>query len=816
MSVMEWANAVLDLPSTSKPMPTRASDLPAPAATLAEAWCEALDSETSSQENQKVLLRALRVSRLAESHDLIISTVSPLLLSSSPSIRLQAAGTLLQYTSIAASTVLHARHLAIVKTIVRVLSPLCISIQSNSSPPSTSRFVSTCFRILSNIATKLSSLSTDVIDAIVSLLGHWVYYGPSIGGTASPAGRTSDPAQLSFGVMSSFSQNISPRKTRSMIAAAAKSTPTGERHAGSESESEEGTRDRRSESAQIRIDALTCLRSLATRNPRALQKHWHHFLSDSPYLRSRLTLMTLVESDPTQEVRLQACRALEALLRESTAYLAIAQDRPTKASFTSLSTKVGEIVGELHLSLTSLLDKPVAPGQSELRLAVLSLTRRLASCSPYGRMKRSLAGPLTRAVMTSAKHEEPTIVEATYSALSAVAKRYASTSSSQPVPWEEIIDAAELHVWEHPEQRIVVAILGFLAAAVPVLPRREWGRTLSMIGYSFGLTATPVQVARVKILAAFFLSPSGTPKPDQDLPPSSTVSGCIWSLLAALGSRNAPTRAAACPILAHPILNDYENVQPHRYLNELTRDRDPEVSAAARRVLGVTLRDPDNSNDQHREAVETLLEEFVLEEDGDICWALANACDGLTDKDAKRIDFETITDRAMTLMIMPRSDDTVKISCLRILGSMLKLMSKVFKGTDGVFEEVLSTFSEALEASSAKIRWNTCTSLHNAMASLSPVVLESSAFSSLFDQLSQILTTDPSYKVRIHAISVLMCSTTLAKTNAITSLDGEKAKDSARKAKMDLRDQLKTGKIKAAERHHVRVLLDKLDSLIAT
>lgn len=112
-----------------------------------------------------------------------------------------------------------------------------------------------------------------------------------------------------------------------------------------------------------------------------------------------------------------------------------------------------------------------------------------------------------------------------------------------------------------------------------------------------------------------------------------------------------------------------------------------------------------------------------------------------------------------------------------------------------------------------QIRWNTCTSLHNAMPSLSPVVLGSSAFSSLFDQLSQILTTDPSYKARIHAISVLMSSITLAKTNAITSLDGEKAKDSARKAKMDLEDQLKAGKIKAAERHHVKVLLDKVSIL---
>lgn len=37
--------------------------------------------------------------------------------------------------------------------------------------------------------------------------------------------------------------------------------------------------------------------------------------------------MTLVESDPLREVRIQACQALEAMLTDSTAYLAIAQDR---------------------------------------------------------------------------------------------------------------------------------------------------------------------------------------------------------------------------------------------------------------------------------------------------------------------------------------------------------------------------------------------------------------------------------------------------------------------------------------------------------
>lgn len=78
---------------------------------------------------------------------------------------------------------------------------------------------------------------------------------------------------------------------------------------------------------------------------------------------------------------------------------------PTKASFTSLSTKVGEIVGELHLALNSILAKPVLSDQTDVRVAVLKLAARLASCSPYGRMNRSLADPIAKAVLSNLDNE---------------------------------------------------------------------------------------------------------------------------------------------------------------------------------------------------------------------------------------------------------------------------------------------------------------------------------------------------------------------------------------------------------------------------
>ncbi|GAA6018518.1 hypothetical protein JCM11491_006432 [Sporobolomyces phaffii] len=812
MSAEAWATEILGLPLSSRGTSIKANDLPAPSTELAQAWCDELARESATEDTRKIILRALRASRLLESHDLILRTTSPLLLSNSPSIRLQAAGNLLVYASMSSSHTLENRHEQIISTIDRALSPMRVTIHSNCSPSSSSRFVSTCFRILNTLVPKLSVCTSDNFDVIVSLVASWLYHGPSPGGSASPApnrGRGGpDPSQLSFGIMSSFAQtSVSPRKRP---ATGASRTSSSERDGASESESEDKSRDRRAESAHIRVDALTCLRALAKSNARGLQKHWHHFLSDSPYLRNRLTLMTLVESDPARDVRLQACRALEAMLEDSAAYLNIAQDRPKNASFTSLSTKVGEIVGELHLSLTALLDKPRAVDQIDLRLAILCVARRLAICSPYGRMSRSLAGPLTKSVSANAKDSEPTVVEAAYSTLTVIARRCASPTNKQTVDWNDVVEAALDQLDREVEETIEIAIWGLLTAAAALLPEREWTVAMSYAGRYFKLLSPALQSARVRFLVSYFPPSTTTSIQSPPVPP-----GAIFLLQSALSSRHPTSRALACSALSHPSLAAYPDVQPLRWAHELSSDPCAEVSQAARRVLGLVLRDSTSSpSADQADAVQTLMREFCEDVNGDLCWALANACDSLNSSDAMSIDLETIVDRAMQLLLIPRSDETIRISCLRILGSMLKIMPSVLDGTDGVFQDVLSTFCDSLESNSAKIRWNTCTSLYNALPALSLEILSTPAFTLLFTRLVAILVEDPSYKVRIHAVSTLSRSLATAESEGISGISADEAREAGQKAREQLQGQVDQGQVQAKERNHVGVLLAKLDAFL--
>lgn len=71
---------------------------------------------------------------------------------------------------------------------------------------------------------------------------------------------------------------------------------------------------------------------------------------------------------------------------------------PTKASFTSLSSRLGELVAGLHLKLQSLLSSPALSRHLELLVALLKLAATLGANSPYRRMARPLAQPLASVV----------------------------------------------------------------------------------------------------------------------------------------------------------------------------------------------------------------------------------------------------------------------------------------------------------------------------------------------------------------------------------------------------------------------------------
>jgi len=109
-------------------------------------------------------------------------------------------------------------------------------------------------------------------------------------------------------------------------------------------------------------------------------------------------------------------------------------------------------------------------------------------------MKRPLAGPLAKALTSSlssqgelriplltsasrakAKIEtEPTVVERALTALTAIVCRCVSTSSSQAIDLEELIDKVEHFLEKELDEQTEIALWRFLASTVASLGQRDW------------------------------------------------------------------------------------------------------------------------------------------------------------------------------------------------------------------------------------------------------------------------------------------------------------------------------------------------------
>ncbi|GAA5848533.1 hypothetical protein JCM9279_006595 [Rhodotorula babjevae] len=479
MNALDSAREVLALSaaSTSKSSSSIASTSTS-SVSLVQLWCRALEDASVTSEDKEVVVRALRATKPNEEYASILDSIVPLLLDPLPSLRLETALCVLQAVSTSPVPPVQARLSALVSTVSRALGPLPYQLPSASS--TLHRFTSTSLRILNAVVLKIHPLPPDTAAALPALLATWIHHGAGPIGTVTPAldrGRTPASTPLSFGVMSAFAQAapaVSTRRRQGSTASATSSRASSARRNGPGSDSEEdGSKryDRRRDAAQIRHDALTCLRSLALSSPRLLHRHWHLFLADSPYLRNRPTLFSLVEHDASLSVRLQACAALDALLEDSAPYLALAEDRSTSSSFTSLSAKLGETVSELHLALSSLLRSPLAngPDREDLHLALLALAAKVARNSPYGRIKRALARQLATAVLPDLASPSQPLVLAAAHALTTIAERYAVTSSSQALDWQELVAAAAPLADEACPEEVQVAGWALLAAAVPVI-----------------------------------------------------------------------------------------------------------------------------------------------------------------------------------------------------------------------------------------------------------------------------------------------------------------------------------------------------------
>ncbi|GAA5912262.1 hypothetical protein JCM8208_001316 [Rhodotorula glutinis] len=766
MDALDSAREVLAVSSAST---SKSSSTAIPTSTsggnLVQAWCSALEDGSLDAGNKEVVVRALRAFKSSEEHARILDSSIPLLLDAFPSLRLQAALCVLQYVSTSPTPPVQACLSALVSAVSRALGPLPYQLPSASS--TLHRFASTCLRILNAVVLKILPLPPDTSAALPPLLATWVYHGAGPVGTVTPAvdrGRTTASTPLSFGVMSAFAQAapVAPTRRRqgsTALATSSRASSARRNGTGSDSEEDGGRKyDRRRDSAQIRHDALTCLRSLALSSPRLLHRHWHLFLADSPYLRNRPTLFSLVEHDPSRSVRLQACAALDALLEDSAPYLALAEDRSTSSSFTSLSAKLGETVSELHLALSSLLRNPntSAPDREDLHLALLGLANKVARNSPYGRIKRALARQLATAVLPDLAASSQPVVLAAAHALTAIAERYAATSSNQTFDWQELVAASAPLLDAARDEEVRVAGWSLLASVVPVVGPHDWSAELARLPNP---QFAPPTIALALAQAALLVALAGT---SHDLPPSLPA-----LLSASLASPHAPVRARTCGALSGQALAapPSSSLDTWRMALELVeKDPSPLVRDAACRALGLLAKSEPASGGRRSagevgEAVRVLLGaleggEKESEEVGGLdasgaLWTLANCCDLLGDGDAPDDELNQVLSTVLGCFASDADDEQLRTSALRIIAAIAR---RVHARDDLLDERAVEAVQVGLDHPAAKIRWNAALAASSLLASSSSSPRTRPVLSALLDAVLD----DSSYKVRIQACGALL------------------------------------------------------------
>ncbi|GAA5982064.1 hypothetical protein JCM10908_004722 [Rhodotorula pacifica] len=791
-------------------------------------WLDHLQTPEHPEEDLLVVLRAIRVCRFQSSvAEQIVTSVAPLLLPAQTlPIGSQAAGCALQYISTCSADARQRIAPALLLNLSKALGPVLYQLPTGSQR--LYRFVSTCQRILALLVSKPLLNNEDTCQVLVGVVATWMFAGSQAGsGLASPApsrsrvplSGTPAASQLSFGVMSAFAhtspQKRAPRPRQNSNASLASTSRSVSRSESRISDSESDTesdagvpRNRQRDAAQLRLDALGVLRTIAATDARALHKHWHLFLADSPFLRTRPTLSSLIESDPSRTVRIQAALTLKTMLEGSEAFLAIAEDRTTKAAFTSLSAKVGETVAEMHLSLSACLARTPAAGQVDVHLAQLDLARTLGQVSPYGRILRPLAWTLAKAILPLLSQEDSRLIQAAVAALCAIIRRHRSTASKAMFDWRATESAATAllngeqagkakHAWQ------------LLSAIAEPQSTLEWLPVLEKAIASFESAPSETQLAQVSLASALIRSGDERSR-----------SGSLAVVSRALQSPHSYVVAAACAVLPDVAGSDVSFIDPWRTAVDLASSANvSEVRQAAVRAIGVMAKAQFGvrSASQHEhDAIRALLEYFngahasnsgMTDMDaGETVWALANLCDRFWLNAPPPDLLEAVLECALILLATNSADEQVTTSSLRILASAYKtpLNVRLLHEKSVLTAQLLC---DNLAHPAAKVRWNACISSAAILGTTHAHEASSAFLRPLFDALIAIIAQDPSFKVRIHAVNALAL---LPRTDSSYS----KITTTGCAALEGLTAQLAAGDVPKRERLHAEMLVKRLQALL--
>lgn len=304
--------------------------------------------------------------------------------------------------------------------------------------------------------------------------------------------------------------------------------------------------------------------------------------------------------------------------------------RPTKASFTSLSSKLGEVISELHLKLASLLlSATIGNASPNFTLALLGVARNLGRNSPYSRLTRALADPLVRAILPCLRNtskfksycyfrkprglidyctkDDLIAIVATASLTEIASNVYGNPAPKQLLDLKAVGAVCDNLLHKSESTLLKQEIWGLLACVVSndadfdmcvhVIYREIFSQThgppartpsLTILQLEAPTSDTTMKESQIPYLAALL-------RQDSLVDLRQYSESLLGILRTALTSPRGELRVLACGLISHIRIDEVTNGCELDLVEEglrLTEDEDGPVRAAACRALGLLVKSP--------------------------------------------------------------------------------------------------------------------------------------------------------------------------------------------------------------------------------
>ncbi|CAI2176297.1 4075_t:CDS:10 [Funneliformis geosporum] len=573
---------------------------------------------------------------------------------------------------------------------------------------------------------------------------------------------------------------------------------------------------KRDEDSRIRANALGYLQSIAKVSSKLLYQHWSTFL---PYTEtsetSPPTLLTIITCEPMLTVRISACSVINTMIDGSRQYLAAADDREIKTSFTSLSAKLGTIVRELHAGLLQVISRE---DHNLVLTQLLKCCNVLASNMAYDRLS---SGYLSRLYYTTANflvHNENAVRLATMTLISTIMDCKTCIKEVDKLLLAEIINSVSENIPRSSffQNYDEMSLLYYLVLVIgskdqsPAMKIEAWGVLCACTRTHFNIVSpawkhiNPLIVndlacedEKIRTAAMTFLieyakeqavALDGSNKNIDEDVMVKRVQKAVTSevfqwwisifdqhIQSATIDKCHAVRALTCDLISHIPSDVFSeiSVEKRKYCIKIllgfSKDESPNVRAAACRGLGVYILFPCLQQDT-KFASDMALSVIQQMSDQNILVRTRNNNQGISNKNTNLTEFliNVMWARIVKAGLAASNDnEKVRPNGVRMLGSIIHVSPTNFLEREerGLIKDVVMILIKNFETGTLKVRWNACYAAANMLRNPNfPIGLRSNNWSiPLYESLIKVVQTSKNFKVRINACLALSTPTTRAK-----------------------------------------------------